>query len=130
MKRVLIILVCILSAHHSILSTESYHPFIEEGKVWVVEHVETNNHNKIAQLEFYFGEDTVVMDKHCSFLMCRESSDGVETRRFRIAPLFEEDGMVYFWKKNDDRHGYDGRPRLLYDFRAKEGKDSQSSSQG
>ena len=48
----------------------SYHPFIEEGKVWRVAHYRNElDPNNYWTESFYLGEDTIIADVHCKKML-------------------------------------------------------------
>lgn len=100
---------------------DDYHPFIEEGKVWTVEHRDADTGEKIDEREFYFDGDTIMYDKHCSFLVCRKRVDGQGDEVSRVAPMYEEDKVVYFFWHYPDEPEFAPTSYILYDFSAEEG---------
>ncbi len=96
-------------------STHPYHPFIEEGKVWIVGDgmwADTPS----AIVTYYFGSDTIVGGHECKKWMCDDSLMPYDSRLGKnlknafIASIYEEGKKVYYFREGDDT------PRLLYDF--------------
>jgi len=110
---ILFMLLCITHVHAQI--RKDYHPFIEEGKVWVQEY---NDEPCVTML---FTGDTIVHDHECVKLQWSISQKG-ETFSNSFA-LYEENGRVwFFYNKPLEEFDYSKEhqeisiPRLLYDF--------------
>jgi len=96
-----------------------YHPFIEEGKVWIVGDgmwLDTPS----AIITYYFGGDTIVGGHQCKKWMCDDSLMPYDSRLGKnlknafVASIYEEGKQVYYIREGDET------PRLLYDFRGTE----------
>ena len=86
----------------------SYHPFIEDGKVWRVAHTRTEIiPNDYWTESFYLGEDTIIAEVYCKKMMHGEA---------QYAGAVHEEGMKvgYFAPGSQSE-------ALLYDFGVKEG---------
>ena len=94
---------------------DDYHPFIEDGKVWIVGDglwFDTPS----AIVTYYFGGDTIVGGHECKKWMCDDSLKpydsqlGKNLKNAFVASLYEEGKKVYYFREDDDT------PRVLYDF--------------
>ena len=89
-----------------------YHPFVEEGKVWEVQHYKPSG-EKGTMERFYIDSDTVIADRQCAKLMWSmldETGSVVQTHY--CAGLYEEGRKVWFYNWQSEQ------PHLLYDFGA------------
>ena len=93
-----------------------YRPFIEEGKVWTVEHLHPETGLKLDTREFFFGQDTVIWGKPCVNLFCRTVMEGHGEEVRYVAPLFEKDRVVYFFRYDEFQGEFLKDPVVLYDF--------------
>ena len=105
-----------LNLLHAQEPSSSYRPFVEEGKVWTVGRLDSENGEVVETWTYYFDGDTVIQDKACKLLFCRTTvADGDENVRL-VAPIFDEDRKVWFFCQESS----DEEAKLLYDFSAKE----------
>ena len=99
--------------------TDTYRPFIEEGKEWITGVIDYENTSgtydetchEISRI--YFDGDTLVGEYPCKRWM-KETTEiiaaGQQTETHLIAPIFEKDRQVFFFYPGETQ------PRLLYDF--------------
>lgn len=95
-----------------------YHPFIEDGKVWLVGDFPRGGQMPDAILTYYFDGDTIVGGHLCRrWMLDVKTSDRLYihhniwgSHTSLLAPVFEENSKVWFFRKGEDE------PRLLYDF--------------
>jgi hypothetical protein len=95
----------------------TYHPFIEEGKVWKVGH---GSRNPIQFVEYYyFDGDTIIDGKTCKQMMCQryvnaEHPDYAIISQFPslsyVGAWYEENKKVYFCYATNNQF------TLMYDF--------------
>jgi len=96
-----------------------YHPFIEEGKVWIVGDGMWRD-TPSAIITYYFDGDTIVGGHQCKKWMCDDSlmpydsQLGKNLKNAFVASIYEEGKQVYYIREGDET------PRLLYDFRGTE----------
>lgn len=114
MKKQLFLLFAILQALglYAQQETEGYRPFIEDGKVWTVGKFEKGVTEPIEIREYRFDGDTIIQDKVCRKWMCRKTVNGSMQEEAMVAPLYEEDRKVYFYRR--------GERFCLYDFSLEE----------
>ena len=94
-----------------------YRPFIEEGKVWKVGHVNPGQTICDGLSTYYFEGDTIVGGKPCKRMMCRTEMNedlktGVPTPTKYVGAFHEVNHRVYCAFPNDETL------YLLYDFGA------------
>ncbi|MBR0202007.1 MAG: hypothetical protein IJQ44_06050 [Bacteroidaceae bacterium] len=101
---------CIQSAE-----ADTYHPFVEEGKVWKVAAMGVTLDAK--QLRIYtMSGDTVIGEYNCKKWSWKQTDCyGTVLGRGVMPPVFEVDKKVYFIPKGTER------PFLYYDFGMAEG---------
>ena len=105
---------CILHAQ-----VTDYRPFIEEGKTWKVERRSDAVDGASETWYYYFDGDTLVQGRACKRWMCYAESVNGETTLRMVAPIFEENGKVWFYSPKEEKDDMDGEvmePLLLYDF--------------
>ena len=97
----------------------AYRPFVEEGKVWKVGHVQTILDNSVNVVDYYyFDGDTIIDGKTCKQMMCQRyvSPDysneyGTPTPSLtKVGAWYEEDKKVYFYNE------WQQSMKLKYDF--------------
>jgi len=100
-------------------SQDEYRPFVEEGKVWKVGHVQTILDNSVNVVDYYyFDGDTIIDGKTCKQMMCQRyvSPDysneyGTPTPSLtKVGAWYEEDKKVYFYNE------WQQSMKLKYDF--------------
>ena len=100
-------------------SEDDYCPFVEEGKVWKVGHVQTILDNSVNVVDYYyFDGDTIIDGKTCKQMMCQRyvSPDysneyGTPTPSLtKVGAWYEEDKKVYFYNE------WQQSMKLKYDF--------------
>ena len=100
-------------------SEDDYRPFVEEGKVWKVGHVQTILDNSVNVVDYYyFDGDTIIDGKTCKQMMCQRyvSPDysneyGTPTPSLtKVGAWYEEDKKVYFYNE------WQQSMKLKYDF--------------
>lgn len=126
MKRIIVLFNMLLFtfAMQAQEATESYRPFIEEGKVWVsfydtdLGYLGLPSEKKSGQAYNYliaynyFEGDTVIADKQCK-LWVQSYRAPVTNKELRYTlPVFEEGKKVYFFYNGETE------PLLAYDFGA------------
>ena len=98
---------------------DDYCPFVEEGKVWKVGHVQTILDNSVNVVDYYyFDGDTIIDGKTCKQMMCQRyvSPDysneyGTPTPSLtKVGAWYEEDKKVYFYNE------WQQSMKLKYDF--------------
>lgn len=91
---------------------ETYHPFIEDGKIWRVDGFSLRPEHTTTDYYFSLDEAMYVFDGREYFKMCSRTDHGEET----IVGFFrEEDQRVYLYDEKAKRE------YLIYDFTLKEG---------
>ena len=79
----------------------SYHPFIEDGKVWRVAHYRNElDPNNYWTESFYLGEDTIIADVHCKKMLHGDAiyAGAVHEEGMRVgyfAPGSQTDALLY-----------------------------------
>ena len=101
----------------AIMPQPTYHPFIEEGKVWKVGH---GSRNPIQFVEYYyFDGDTIIDGKTCKQMMCQRYVNAEHPDYAIISQLpslsyvgawYEENKKVYFCYATNNQF------TLMYDF--------------
>ena len=85
---------------------DDYRPFVEEGKVWKVGHVQTILDNSVNVVDYYyFDGDTIIDGKTCKQMMCQRyvspdySNDywTPEPSLTKVGAWYEENQKVYFY---------------------------------
>ena len=108
MKRIIVLFNMLLFtfAMQAQEATESYRPFIEEGKVWVSYHSE-----RFVYLRYcYFDGDTIINNRQCKkWIQKMVLKDTGEERYYQCA-LFEEDRKIWCFMDTATE------PHLVYDF--------------
>ena len=98
---------------------DDYRPFVEDGKVWKVGHVQTILDNSVNVVDYYyFDGDTIIDGKTCKQMMCQRyvSPDysneyGTPTPSLtKVGAWYEEDKKVYFYDE------WQQSMKMKYDF--------------
>ena len=94
----------------------TYHPFVEDGKVWKVGDVTSGNPVQLVDY-YYFDGETIIDGKTCKQMMRQRyvSPDYAETHNLSqdniyVGAWYEEDKKVYFSDANSEQL------TLMYDF--------------
>ena len=100
-------------------SQDEYRPFVEEGKVWKVGHVQTILDNSVNVVDYYyFDGDTIIDGKTCKQMMCQRFVSPDYSNEFgtptsslsKVGAWYEEDKKVYFYNE------WQQSMKLKYDF--------------
>lgn len=118
MKRFYLLFILLCSTFPIAYGQSDYHPFIEEGKVWVTGRFPSYGDaqfDPISISTFQFEGETVITGRICKRWVKRtlsldgSSEKGTTTTDF-VLPLYEENRRIWFFEQDNEE------PKLLYDF--------------
>ena len=99
---------------------DTYRPFVEDGKVWKVGTIPTDQDSPVQIVDYYyFDGDTIIDGKTCKVMMCQHFTSPNYTYydylsqpnylRY-VGAWYEEDQKVYFYDEKTQSM------RMMYDF--------------
>ena len=94
------------------LCDEDYHPFVEEGKEWILGGVPDADHILNWVRIYKIEGDTIIAGTPCKKWSMRRYDDGKLVKEISLSPIYEMDKKVYFFPEGQTE------PRLFFDFGA------------